>query len=209
MSARHFLVLDLEATCWEHRRIPREEMEVIELGAVLLDAALEPIAEHRSFVRPERHPRLSDCCMALTGITQAEVDDAPTFPEAFAGLLDALVQGRDPLFCSWGGFDRRLLKSECARHELDWPLGDFHLNLRVAWREWGGGGERQGLREACAAAGVEAVGRGHRALDDARTLARLMPLCLAGRARWQAEPDARQVRPRTLRILAEHGRPPG
>jgi inhibitor of KinA sporulation pathway (predicted exonuclease) len=47
------LVVDLEATCDEDHRIPREETEIIEIGAVLVDAErLEPVEDfRRSFAR--------------------------------------------------------------------------------------------------------------------------------------------------------------
>lgn len=41
----------------------------------------EVVGEFSSFCRPELNPVLSPFCTALTGITQAQVDAAPTFPE--------------------------------------------------------------------------------------------------------------------------------
>ena len=45
------IVVDLEATCWDTSR-PRNHMEIIEIGAVRLDAALTVVDEFDcSFVR--------------------------------------------------------------------------------------------------------------------------------------------------------------
>ena len=52
---KHYLVIDLEATCDNGGRVPRDEMEIIEIGGVLVDhETLEPIDEFASFVRPVR-----------------------------------------------------------------------------------------------------------------------------------------------------------
>jgi len=50
-SNRPYLVIDLEATCDDQGSMPREETEIIEIGAVLVDAAtLAPLGEWQSFV---------------------------------------------------------------------------------------------------------------------------------------------------------------
>ena len=88
---RYLLVVDVEATC-EEGDFRAVDHEIIELPVVLLD--LQPpggggatIVDHfHSFVRPTERPRLSDFCKVLTGVTQAQVDAAPTLPH----VLDAV-----------------------------------------------------------------------------------------------------------------------
>src|SRR5690606_20200970 len=75
MQHRDYLVIDLEATCDNAGAVPKREMEIIEIGAVLVDrTSFEPIAEFQTFVRPVRHPKLTRFCQELTSITQAQVD---------------------------------------------------------------------------------------------------------------------------------------
>ena len=84
VSARpkYFLVVDLEATTSDDGSLPPEQMETIEIGAVLADArTLAPVDEFQSFVHPVRRPRLHPFVTKLTGITQAMVDGAPLFPK--------------------------------------------------------------------------------------------------------------------------------
>ena len=76
----HYIVFDLEATCWEERDNRRNE--TIEIGAVLINEKQEVISEFQQFVKPLMNPVLSDFCTNLTSIQQADVDDAPLFPEA-------------------------------------------------------------------------------------------------------------------------------
>lgn len=56
----HYLVIDVEATCDDQGRVPKHEMEIIELGAVLVAAStLEPVSELQTFVRPGEAPKLT------------------------------------------------------------------------------------------------------------------------------------------------------
>jgi inhibitor of KinA sporulation pathway (predicted exonuclease) len=49
---QHILVVDLEATCCDLKSIPRHQMETIEIGAVMVNAAnLEIVAEFQTFIR--------------------------------------------------------------------------------------------------------------------------------------------------------------
>jgi len=87
-GTRRLLVVDLEATCSDDGSVPKHEMEIIEIGAVLVESAgLRPVAEFQSFVRPGLHPRLTPFCTELTTIRQSDVDDAPLFPEVLQGFV--------------------------------------------------------------------------------------------------------------------------
>ncbi len=82
ISKRDFLVFDLAATCDDNGADPRAEMEIIEIGAALVDGcALQPLHAFQTFVRPVRHPRLTWFCTGLTSIAQADIDSAPGFFE--------------------------------------------------------------------------------------------------------------------------------
>ena len=75
--------------------VPRDEIETIEIGAVLVRAiTLEVEAEFETFVKPVRHPVLTPFCTELTGITQEMLADAPAFPEAMEALRQAMLVGR-------------------------------------------------------------------------------------------------------------------
>ncbi|MGY0611381.1 MULTISPECIES: exonuclease domain-containing protein [unclassified Luteimonas] len=88
---RRYLVLDLEATCDDQGSVPRKEMEIIEIGAALLDPASWRIKEEFNvFVQPVRNPRLTPFCTQLTSITQPDVDPAAGFVEVVAQLQDWL-----------------------------------------------------------------------------------------------------------------------
>lgn len=198
-SPSHFLVVDLEATC-DAEGWPREAREVIEIGAVLVEAdALAEVGSFCTFVRPVRRPALTAFCTALTSITQADVDAAPDCGAAIDALMAALPAPR-PVFCSWGGFDARLFARECARRGRPDPMPP-HWDLRAAFSARLRVRRRFGVQRALARVERAFAGTPHRALDDARNAAALLPWCL-GRAVFPAEPP-RWVRRQRARAEAE------
>jgi inhibitor of KinA sporulation pathway (predicted exonuclease) len=176
VDATHYLVIDLEATCSEDRAIPPDRMETIEIGAVLVRASTFVVEdEFQSFVRPVRHPVLLPFCTKLTGITQAMVDGAPGFPEAFAALRKHLVSGRAGLMWgSWGRYDERQLKQDCALHRVPFHMPP-HVNLKTTFAETQGVRKKQGMAQALALCGLKLEGAHHRGIDDARNIARMLP----------------------------------
>ncbi|CEQ39795.1 SPOSA6832_01343, partial [Sporobolomyces salmonicolor] len=92
-----FLVFDVEATCdriegTHHKLAFAYPNEIIEWPVILLQWrrrdgpdgddtwVLEKVDEYHSFVKPMWKPQLTPFCTELTGIEQADVDAAPTFP---------------------------------------------------------------------------------------------------------------------------------
>lgn len=181
-----YLVVDLEATCSDDETVPRAEMEIIEIGAVLAELAedgeVRPRGEFQTFVKPVRHPRLTAFCCELTGITQAEVDAAPGLAEALAALRHWLhAAPREHAFLSWGDYDRKQIAQDCAFHDLPFPIAARHSNAKELFRMAQGLKKRSGISGALALAGLKFDGRPHRAIDDARNIARLLPYVLGTR----------------------------
>jgi inhibitor of KinA sporulation pathway (predicted exonuclease) len=179
-NTKQYLVVDLEATCDDQDTIPREQTEIIEIGAVLVDAeTLAAGAEFQSFVRPIRHKTLTPFCTRLTSITQAQVDTAPTFPVAIAKLGAFLREhGQEPLFCSWGNYDKNQLARDAGRHGVRLPLGKDHWNLKEAFAQRAGETKKLGTGQALGRVGLRFQGTAHRGIDDARNIARLLPFVL-------------------------------
>lgn len=181
-TTKFYLVIDLEATCDSDERMPRDETEIIEIGAVLCEAErLSPVSEFQAFVRPGRHPKLTPFCTRLTTITQAQVDAAPRFPvvvqQLGAWLREQGVVGQF-LFCSWGDYDKNQFAREERRHGLRLPLGKGHLNLKQAFCRYSGDDKKLGNGQALDRVGLRPQGIAHRGIDDARNIARLLPYCL-------------------------------
>jgi len=174
----YYLVIDLEATCDEGHRIPRERTEIIEIGAVLVDAnSLHIVDELQTFVKPVVHPVLTAFCTQLTSITQSQVAKAPTFPLAVERLR-AFIGETSAKFCSWGDYDKNQFAREAERNQVTLPFTRGHLNLKQAFSERLGEARRYGLGQALRRVGLRFEGTAHRGIDDARNIARLLPLIL-------------------------------
>jgi inhibitor of KinA sporulation pathway (predicted exonuclease) len=173
---RFYLVIDLEATTSGDGSLPPEHMETIEIGAVLADAqSLAIVNEFQSFVRPVRHPKLLPFVTKLTGITQAMVDAAPLFPEAFAALRAQLIDHRHPLvFGSWGRYDRIQFARDCTLHGVPNNMPP-HLNLKTEFTNVQGLKKKPGMAEALKLCDLNLEGVHHRGIDDARNIARMLP----------------------------------
>jgi inhibitor of KinA sporulation pathway (predicted exonuclease) len=202
-NAAYYLVIDLEATCDEEKRIRTKEMETIEIGAVLVDGdTLEPVDELQTFIKPVRHPILTPFCTKLTSIKQSDVEQAPRFPEAMARVRK-FIAGRPALFCSWGVYDKHQFEQDAHYHKVSLPFGKEHLNLKKRFSEVLDTDERFGMAGALRRVGLRLIGTHHRGIDDARNIARLLPWVLGRRqappleegsphhpSRWQARPSS-------------------
>jgi inhibitor of KinA sporulation pathway (predicted exonuclease) len=173
---KHFLVVDLEATCCDDNSFPRTEMEIIEVGAVMVQSATnQPVAEFQSFMRPARNPTLTDFCRDLTGITQPNVDAAPAFADVLANMLVWAADFAPYTLCSWGNYDRTQFHSDCDYHSVNYPFGDKHINLKADFASATGRRKKMGVPAALRSVGLSFVGSHHRGIDDARSIAAMIP----------------------------------
>lgn len=170
------LVIDPEATCCDQDSVPQQEMEVIQIGAVLATLSGEVLGEWSSHVRPIRHPVLTEFCMQLTGISQFDVDAADTFPAVIARLVKWMEDSCNAVDCwaSWGAYDHHQLQQDLAFHGVPWCLPSTHLNLKAVFAKHFRLKRRPALSAALALVGLEFSGTPHNALDDASNAAKLL-----------------------------------
>lgn len=176
----HWLVIDLEATT-EEGGWPVAEMEIIEIGATLVNQDGRELDHFERFVRPQRRPLLTHFCRELTHISQDNIDSAaplgtvwPQF-ERWLGHHLARVVG----WASWGDYDKHQLEEEWRQHELSTALTTLpHVNLKLRFAQARQLQRPMGLNAALQLAGMQFSGQQHRALADARNTGRLLPLIL-------------------------------
>ena len=65
----NYIIVDLEATCWQGKRLGQNE--TIEIGAVLVNEHKEIVSEFEQFIKPLNHPILSAFCTELTSFTSS------------------------------------------------------------------------------------------------------------------------------------------
>lgn len=175
----YYLVLDLAATCSNQGNIPRNQMEIIEIGAVMVESKkLKIVDEFQTFVKPIRNPILTEFCTSLTSIAQTDVDSAPTYPEASALLQNWLSGYSNGVFGSWGEFDRKQFKKDSNLHQLPYPIPYPHVNLKKIFTKTQDLPKRYGMAQALKLARFRLKGTPYRGIDDAKNIARLLPYIL-------------------------------
>jgi len=167
------VIFDLEATCWDRGEHNPDEMEIIEIGAVLADAkSMRKLDEFNSFIRPVRNPVLSDFCVDLTSIKQTDVDGADTFPTVFTNFLNWMGDLESIRIASWGAYDLKQIQQDCGYHKLTNPFTDRHINLKKQFSNLYAG-KKFGMKRALRLLGLSLEGTHHRGIDDARNIFRI------------------------------------
>ncbi|WP_308634153.1 3'-5' exonuclease [Paenibacillus silvisoli] len=167
-----YIILDIE---FNGRKFASDlPMEVIEIGAVRLNEALEPVAEFSSLIKPVYFAKLNEFIKQKTGIPQEGIDAAAGFPAVIRDFMSWLGPNDTFLIVTWGGEDLKRIVFDTRMHKLDdayWTAVDYFdllkgyirhkgvsndVSVQTALTELGLGGEDNNA---------------HRALEDARMTA--------------------------------------
>ncbi|KAK7206758.1 ribonuclease H-like domain-containing protein [Myxozyma melibiosi] len=196
-TIRYLFCLDIEATCSEYLPFLEDTHEVIELPVVLVDThKCEIIDEFHTFVKPRYARILTAHCTELTGITQAQVDSAPTFPQAIDMLNRFMLSHADILSphpkdtsasqrayrnYAWvtdgnADIDRFLCLRSCKINRVLLPpyLQGQYINLKQLYKDHFRERGHKRMAEMLHTWNAEFEGRLHSGLDDARQVARIM-----------------------------------
>ena len=168
----NYVIVDLEATCWEGHDKSRNE--TIEIGAVLVNSRGDLVSEFEQFVKPLKFPILSNFCKELTSISQNDVDTAPYFPQALEAFKNWFGYGASEyLLCSWGFYDRKQFESDCQLHGLDTGWLTSHISLKHQHGKLRDLKRALGMKRALELEGLNLEGTHHRGIDDARNISKL------------------------------------
>ncbi|KAM4829338.1 ERI1 exoribonuclease 2 isoform 2-T2 [Thomomys bottae] len=190
----YLIVIDFESTCWNDGK-QHNSQEIIEFPAVLLNTSTGEIeSEFHAYVQPQEHPILSEFCMELTGIKQAQVDDGAPLKiclSQFSKWINKIQQQKkitfatevsEPAaseiklcaFVTWSDWDLGVcLENECKRKQLLKPLFlNYWIDLRATYKLFYRR-KPKGLSGALQEVGIEFSGREHSGLDDSRNTALL------------------------------------
>ena len=174
------IIVDVEATCWDDDSHPKEEMEIIEIGAVALDHTGKTIDDFTIFIKPVRNPVLSDFCTKLTTITQTQVDGGVSFRDALFAFFQWVLGNAGSAgyrLWTWGQYDRTQFERDCIYHGVgsDWLEGN-HRNLKTAFAKRRSDRKEMGTKRAILISGLEWYGTHHRGIDDAINIAQIFNL---------------------------------
>jgi inhibitor of KinA sporulation pathway (predicted exonuclease) len=171
-----YIIVDLECTCTDSNEFPRNQMEIIEIAAASIESdSLKMIEEYNEFVKPVRNPVLTCFCKELTSISQEELENAEDFKKVLSRFKNWIRKHKNPIFCSWGDFDKNQIKQDCIYHKQPYPFGNDHINLKKEFSKVQGIKKRIGIARAIKLCGLKFEGKHHRGIDDVRNIISLLP----------------------------------
>lgn len=174
------IIVDLECTCTDKNEFPREDMEIIEIGAILIDQDGNEISRFQTFAKPVKHPVLTDFCKSLTTITQNDVDSAPSIKMAVLKFDKWCrnLQNKHNVkhLSSWGFFDLNMLKKTASQLMLNLDIFDnfIHINESKKFQEKLNLKRKSGVGGALKILNLKFTGTQHRAIDDVINIAKIV-----------------------------------
>lgn len=119
----HYIIFDLEFnqdfSSLQHFDSPntRSPFEIIQIGAIKLDAHLNTLDTFDRYVKPTFYKEINAFITTLTGITTNQLLLEESFPEVYKTYTD-FIGGPDSVFCIWGMSDIKELFRNAAYHQL-------------------------------------------------------------------------------------------
>lgn len=177
------IVVDLEMN--EISRKYREKkafckMEIIEIGAVLLDENYAEIGAFKTLIKPQFNEMIEPLYTRITGITTEMVENAPFFEEGLKMFLSWCNSVNDDIqIYQWSDSDLLQIRKEMSLKDVEISARDARL-----LGEWNDFQKEYGdklmlhrqvsLKNAIMYAGLDFEGREHDALCDARNTGTLL-----------------------------------
>jgi inhibitor of KinA sporulation pathway (predicted exonuclease) len=82
-------------------------------------------------------------------------------------------------WASYGAYDKQMLKEQCVKFGVNYPMSSHHINVKVFFAERHQLGRGIGMAGALKMLNMPLLGTHHRGVDDARNIAKIMSLLLA------------------------------
>lgn len=170
-----YIVFDLEFNQGFDRELnktvsnERCPFEIIQIGAIKLDAHFNIIDTFNSFVKPEIYKSIHPFVGKMTGITFNHVKDAPNFPQVYKEFKK-FISTKKPILCVWGTADLKELHRNINFYGLpSKTLPKEYINIQKHASEYfnNPSGKSIGLQNAISILGIEEGKSYHNALNDA------------------------------------------
>ncbi len=177
MLDTNYIVLDLEWTGHPDGK-PHPEaalpLEIIEIGAVKLDASLQIVDTFHTLIRPQVYHDLHPHAKRLLHLTMRDLAHAPTFPKASDAFFSWC--GKGYRFCTWGAMDLTELQRNLTYYEMDhiFPKPLLYYDLQQIFSLQQGESRTHTLAYAVEELSIPRELPYHRALADAWYTAQVM-----------------------------------
>ena len=180
MYERH-VVLDFEFTSIDQKYVEERKVvkhEIIEIGAVLLDCNYRQISRFCTYVKPEFSTHVKPSVSKLTGITDKDLENAPSLKEAIEKMTVWIGTDKRTRVYSWSDTDLHQLKNECRLKNIPFPQNmDRWLDFQAVWSKLLCTKQKLSLKNAVTSANGQFMGaQAHTALYDAMATAELLIL---------------------------------
>ncbi|SEB99819.1 Inhibitor of the KinA pathway to sporulation, predicted exonuclease [Tenacibaculum sp. MAR_2009_124] len=174
MNKNKIIIIDLEATCWDGKIPSGQVNEIIEIGICVLNTESGEISKNKGIlIKPERS-EVSPFCTELTTITQELLDkEGVSFLEACNQLRNE-YNPKEYVWASYGYYDLNMLKKQCKIRNVEYPMSQEHINVKVLFSEVKGLSKKVGMNGALHILNFELEGTHHRGIDDARNIAKIL-----------------------------------
>lgn len=179
------IVVDLEMNCLSREYQQERQtcsMEIIEIGAVVLDEKYQEIGCFKTYVKPQYNAVIEKYYERLTGISTGMVENAPVLEEALSMFISWCRSMRDDLqIYQWSGTDIDQIKKEILLkgiviHPDDEEMFCDWKDLQKEYGETLGVERNISLQNALMYADLDFQGDMHDALFDARNTAFLLDI---------------------------------
>ncbi len=166
-----YIVLDLEwnqSPAGKEGAMDRLPFEIIEIGAVKLNASLQIISEFHRLIRPRVYRQMH---FKISEVTHMSMEELDTEGEQFETAVKEFLEwcGDDYRFCTWGSMDLTELQRNMVYHgmELPFPSPLFYYDLQKIYALIQGKKEKESLDTVVEELQIAEDRPFHRALDDA------------------------------------------
>ena len=104
--------------------------EILQIGAVKLDADLNIIDTFNTFVKPNIYKEIHPFIKKMTNIIHEDVKDAPNFPQAFNNFKEFMNNDKN-ILCVWGKGDLKELYRNIKYYNLSTEnLSNTYINVQ-------------------------------------------------------------------------------
>jgi len=168
-----YIVLDLE---WNQAMSAKSSIynklpihlrgEIIQIGAVKLNADMTPGEEFHIDIRPVYFRRMHHKVKKLTGFDAERLKNGVSFPDAMAAFRAFCGDGCT--FLTWGYDDKGIMEQNIIIHDLDWDWINTWINLQIIYNfQTEGDKNQKALSTAMEHFEIEQTRIAHDALGDA------------------------------------------
>ncbi len=176
------IVVDFEMNqIAKHFRKERDicKMEIIEIGAVMLDEEGAEIDSYKAYVKYGYNTEITKKISELTGITDGKLQGEPHFNRAFEKFVDWCLQSKDVVVYAWSESDLVQVTREMELKKYPMTEKERHLlanwrDLQAMYSEKLGLETKPSLEKALNDIGTVFEGKKHDALWDARNTADIL-----------------------------------